>query len=74
MDNVIHHSPSVGGVVKKVLAINPHLSAPVLVDLIRQATRRQGESAGEFASIEVIDVEKALELAHLSLTSTTSAN
>lgn len=65
MDNLIHRAPSVGGVIKKMLAINPDLSASEMIDFIRQSTRRQQQSgvAGEFAQAEVIDEPNVLRLA-----------
>ena len=65
MDNLIHKSPSVGGVIKKILAINPDLSAVQIIDIIRKSTLVQAQSgvAGEFAQAEVIDEVHALGLA-----------
>jgi hypothetical protein len=60
-DLVIHRAPSVGSVVKKIMAINPELTAHEMISLVKQATKPQG--AGEFASAEVIDEAKALRLA-----------
>lgn len=63
----LHKAPSVGSVVNQVLAINPDLSAPEMMNLIRSVTRRQGSTAGDFASAEIIDVTRALELARATL-------
>ena len=63
------HTPyvSVGSVTKKIIAINPDLSAHEIMALVRSAVKTQGERAGEFAASETIDVEKALELARATL-------
>lgn len=65
----LHRAPSVGSVVNQILDINPDLSAPAIMNLIRSVTRQQGSAAGEFAIVEVIDVPRALELARASLRS-----
>lgn len=71
MDNLIHRTPSVGSVIKKMLAINPDLSAVDLIDFIKKSTLKQEQSgvAGEFAQAEVIDEESALKLARGTLLS-----
>ncbi len=63
----LHRAPSVGGVVNQILAINPALSAEAVMQIVRSASHRRGESAGDFASVDVIDVPRALELARASL-------
>jgi hypothetical protein len=69
MDNLIHRSPSVGGVIKKMLAINPNLGADQIIDFIRKSTFKQEQSgvAGEFAQAEVIDEKLALSMATATL-------
>jgi hypothetical protein len=66
MESLIHRTPSVGSLIKKIMAINPDLSAPQMIDIIRQSTRPQGGTGNEFASAEVIDEAKALLLARQS--------
>ena len=64
----LHRAPSVGGVVNQILAINPNLLAAEVMDIVRSATRSRGASAGDFATAEVIDIPRALELARATLT------
>jgi hypothetical protein len=63
MDTLLHRAPSVGSLVKKILAVNPNLSAQQIIGIIRQATRTQGKLANEYASAEVVDEKLAMELA-----------
>jgi hypothetical protein len=63
----LHKAPSVGAVVNQILAINPNLGAADVMNIVRNSAVRRGESAGDFASAEVIDVPRALELARASL-------
>lgn len=65
MEPLFHRSPSVGTVVKKLLALNPELSAAQIIDFIKQSTYSHGE--GEFGRAEMIDQEKALGLARSQL-------
>jgi hypothetical protein len=65
--SLLHRTPSIGRVVKKLLEINPHFMTSELIDIIRQCTRRQGGLASEFAGAEVIDEEQAIRLAKESL-------
>ncbi len=60
-DLVIHRAPSVGRIVKQLLAINPELSTQEVIAIIKKSTSPLG--AGEFASAEVIDEAQALRLA-----------
>jgi hypothetical protein len=64
---VLNRSPSVGAVVKKMLEINPDLGAQEITKIVKQAIHLQGGIANEFAEAEVIDEEKALELARQTL-------
>jgi hypothetical protein len=65
MEFLLHRAASVGSVTKKIMAINPSLTAPQIIDLIRQSVLTQEQSAlpGVFAQAEVIDEDKALRLA-----------
>lgn len=65
MSRLNHHSPTVGSLIKKVIAINPELSAQDLIQIIRACVEPQGKEAGEFASAEVVNEEKALHLARI---------
>jgi hypothetical protein len=69
MESVILRSPSVGSVVKKIIAINPELNTSDIIDLIRQSVQVQAqpELAGEFAQAEIVDEAKALRLAQETL-------
>jgi hypothetical protein len=63
MTHLIHRAPSVGGIVKKIMEINPELGVQEITQIIRLATRTQGSEAGDYASLEVVDEQKALALA-----------
>jgi hypothetical protein len=63
----LHRAPSVGGVVNQILAINPELSAPEVMAIVRGATRSRGAGAGDFALAETIDIPAALERARATL-------
>ncbi len=54
-----------GSSIKRMLTINPDLSAAQIIDFIKKSTlvQEQSEIAGEFLQAEVIDEEKALRLA-----------
>ena len=67
MSSLTHKSPSVGSVIKKLMAINPHLSAHEMIGIIKQSIDPLGGHAGEFSSAEVIDEAKAIRLAQASL-------
>lgn len=67
MDYLVHRSPSVGGLIKKILAINPDLGVQEIVDLVRRATKIQGDVENVYASKEVVDENLALELAKQTL-------
>ncbi len=64
---VIHRTPSVGTVIKKCLGINPALTAPELIDIVRRSSRPLGDRKGEFAAVEAVDEAVALELARATL-------
>lgn len=61
MEKLIHRTPSVGSVTKKMIAINPLLTTSEIISFVRQAL--QTPLAGEFSNAEVIDEEYALKLA-----------
>jgi hypothetical protein len=65
MEHLIHRSPSVGNLTKKIIAINPELQTSDIINIIRQCVLSQAQSplAGEFIQAEVIDESKALRLA-----------
>lgn len=65
----LHKAPSVGAVVNRILAINPELGAADVMAIVREATSRRGAEAGDFASAEVIDEPRALELARATIPS-----
>ncbi len=60
MDHLTLRSPSVGHIIKKIIAINPELTAAQLISIVKQSIQTQGSSAGEFASSEIIDETTAL--------------
>lgn len=72
MNYLLHRSPSVGSLVKKIMTVNPELSSLEIISLIRQATQTQGDAAGEYALAEVVDEKRALELAKATLLATKS--
>lgn len=63
LEQLFHQSPSVGSVIKKIIAINSELNTLQMIDIIRQCIQTQATENGVFASAEVIDEEKALRLA-----------
>lgn len=56
-------APSVGTIIKKMMALNPSLSAVDLIEIIRSSSMLKGGQAEDFAGVEVIDEAKALRLA-----------
>jgi hypothetical protein len=64
-------APSVGGVIKKMLAINPDLGADEMIGFIKSSIHKQGGPAAfgrdDFALAEIIDEKQALELARGTL-------
>jgi hypothetical protein len=74
MSSQLFPAPTVGGVIKKVLAINPELNVSQIIALVRQCIEVQGSIAGEFASAEIINEEKVLLLARASLAPAKSLN
>jgi hypothetical protein len=67
MNDLIHRAPSIGGVLNKILAINPELTATEAIDLVRQSLEKRGEAGGEFSQAEIINEDKALGLARSSI-------
>ena len=70
MEKLALRSPSVGSILKKIMVINPDLTAPEYIDLIRQSVMAQsqaGLAAGEFAQAELIDEEKCIGLARATM-------
>ncbi len=63
MDPFLLKTPSVGHIVKKMIAINPELTTAEIICMIRESIQPQGNSTGEFASAEMINETKALHLA-----------
>jgi hypothetical protein len=54
---------TVGGVIKRLLEINPDLTAGQIFEIIRECTRVRNGDDKEFAWVEVTDQDKAIELA-----------
>jgi hypothetical protein len=69
MDKLVYRTPSVGSVVKKVLAINPDLNVQQTIEIIRQSVQTQTQHilAEEFLSAEVVNEAIALDLARATL-------
>lgn len=61
MEHLLHRTPSVGGLIKKLNENFPDLTAAELTEILRAAVKVQGR--GEFAHAQVIDEELALTLA-----------
>ena len=59
----VHRTPSVGGVVKKILKIYPELDINDLIAVVKSSIYVQDETKGEFERVEIIDEERALKLA-----------
>ncbi len=63
MVSVIHKTPSVGGIIKRLHEVYPGLGIRELADIIRQSTEELGGTSGEFSSAFVVDELKADQLA-----------
>jgi hypothetical protein len=61
MEHLIHRTPSVGSLIKKISESFPDLGAAELTEILKSSVRVQGR--GEFAHAQVIDEELAVELA-----------
>jgi hypothetical protein len=59
----VHHYPSVGSLIKKVIEINPDMSVKEITALIRKATRTPTNTGSEMISGEFVDEKMVLELA-----------
>ena len=60
-------APTIGSLVKKIVEINPDLGVDEIVALIRGSMKPRGGPALDFASAEVVDEQRALELAKATL-------
>ncbi len=67
MASLIHSAPSVGSVVKKIMAVNPELDTKQITAIVRASIEQQGGTGNEFSSAEIINEAKALELARAAL-------
>lgn len=67
MNKLAHKTLSVGGVIKKIAALNPDLGVREISNIIRQSIETQELRPGDFAPLDVIDEEKALALARATL-------
>ncbi|HAR42655.1 MAG TPA: hypothetical protein DCS07_08520 [Bdellovibrionales bacterium] len=74
MADLFHKSPSVGSVIKKLLAINPDLDTSQLIDMVRRSTYKLGGDNNEFANSELINEEQVLSLARATLRRENNAN
>jgi hypothetical protein len=74
MDLLLHKTSSIGGIVKKIMAINPELGTAEIIALVRKATHTRGKEAGEYASLEIVDETLALELARQTLRASQKIN
>ena len=59
-------APTVGSLVKKVVEINPDLTVNEIVAMIRSSMKPR-EAPVDFASAEVVDDERALQLARATV-------
>lgn len=64
---LLHRAPSVGGITKKIMEINPNLGVKEIMDIVRRSVDPMGGLAGDFNSAEVLDEDRALQLARESL-------
>lgn len=65
----LNRSPSAGRVIKRIVEINPNLGVHEIARVVRAATSLRGASSIEYADVETIDEELALELARKTLNS-----
>jgi hypothetical protein len=70
MNPILLSTPSVGSLVKKVITINPDLTAQEVMDLIRASVEFRGGLIGEPSRFEAVNEQKALQLAHATLATT----
>jgi len=62
MDHLSHRAPSVGSILKKLIAVNPNLNTSELIAIVRESIEKQSSLSGDFVQAEVINESKALEL------------
>ena len=61
-------TPSVGGVIKKIMAINPDLSAQDMIGIIKMSVERKDTAPNDgFSKLEIVNEAMALELARGTL-------
>ncbi|MBI3556145.1 MAG: hypothetical protein HY074_07770 [Deltaproteobacteria bacterium] len=61
-------TPSVGGVIKKIMAINPDLTAQDMIEIIKMSVERKNTGASDgFSKLEVVNEALALDLARETL-------
>lgn len=67
MVSLIHRTPSVGGIIKKLHESYPGLNIREIADIIRQSTGELGDEGGrdvgEFSQAFVVDESRAIQLA-----------
>ncbi len=63
MDHILHRPASVGGLIKKILSVNPDLGVSEIAAIIRQATVKRVDGNGEYGSTEIVDEKLAIEIA-----------
>lgn len=63
MANVNRGTPTVGSVSKKIMEINPDLNVQEIIYVIKQSILSEFSIEEGFQKTEVIDEEKALEMA-----------
>ena len=67
--NRLISTPSVGGVIKKIMAINPKLSAQDMIQIIKMSVERKDLAPNDgFSKTEIVNEAKALMLARETLT------
>ncbi len=61
-------TPSVGGVIKKMVAINPALTAQDLIGIVRMCVERKDNNPNDgFSKLEIVNEAMALELTRETL-------
>ena len=59
--------PSVSAVIKKIMEINPDLSSPDLIYIMKQSIKTKNEVTEGFTKQQYVDEEMAYELARATL-------
>ncbi len=67
MESSLLRTPSVGGVIKKIMAINPDLSAQDMIQIIKKSVYRKPGLTDGFDKVELVDEGQALQLARATL-------